>query len=128
MRLPVAATSLRAFWAVLALIQAAAAALSIGRAYSLSVFIPATLASALLAWQSPAWSPRFLAATVLHYVPFLLVNGILTALPVVRYHEAHFSGIRLFTIPVEDAVYSFLLLLANVAVYETLRAWTRKAP
>lgn len=126
-RLPVAASRLRAFWAALALLLAAAAATSAGRAYSLSVFIPAALASALLAWRTPAWSPRFLAAAVLHYLPFLLVNGILTSLPVVRYHEAHYSGIRILSIPVEDAAYSFLLLLANISVYETLRARARKA-
>jgi lycopene cyclase domain-containing protein len=126
-RSPLPASGLRLFWIGLAVLSTAAASLSIGRAYSLAVFTPAALAAAWLAWKAPVWAPRFLAAAVLHYIPFLLVNGILTALPVVRYHEGHFSGIRLFTIPLEDAAYSFLLLLANVAVYEALRARARRA-
>lgn len=120
-RIPVPVTALRALWIALSLLAASAAAMSAGRAYSLAVFAPAALAAAWLAWRPPAWAGRFLAAAAVHYVPFLLVNGILTALPVVRYHEGHFSGIRIVTIPIEDAVYSFLLLLANVAVYEAAR-------
>lgn len=125
-RLPWEARRLRPLWLGLASLSAVAAVLSAGRAYTLAVSALSALASALLAWRSPAWTPRFLAAAAIHYLPFLLVNGVLTALPVVHYDEARFSGIRILSIPVEDAVYSFLLLLSNVAVYESLRARERK--
>lgn len=55
----------------------------------------------------------------LHLVPFFLVNGILTAWPVVQYNDEETLGIRLGTIPMEDTVYSLNLLLTNVLIYET---------
>ncbi len=50
--------------------------------------------------------------------PFILANGILTALPVVRYGPEAFSGIRLFTIPLEDILYNVTLLGFELLVYE----------
>src|SRR5690606_35486100 len=55
---------------------------------------------------------------LVHLVPFLIVNGILTYLPIVRYNDLENLGIRIFTIPIEDTVYSFLLLLMNISFYE----------
>jgi lycopene cyclase domain-containing protein len=51
----------------------------------------------------------------------LIINGILTALPVVEYNPDHDLGIRLFTIPIEDFFYFFLLLLMNLTIYEYLK-------
>jgi lycopene cyclase domain-containing protein len=47
-----------------------------------------------------------------------IVNGLLTALPVVEYNGTVFSNIRLFDIPIEDFSYFLLLMLMNVFVYE----------
>ncbi len=54
-------------------------------------------------------------------VPFLIVNGFLTAIPVIRYNNAENLGIRIFTIPVEDIFYGFLLFLMNIIIFEILR-------
>lgn len=54
-------------------------------------------------------------------VPFLIVSGILTALPVVEYNQAHILGIHIFTVPIENLAYFFLLLLINVTIYEYLK-------
>lgn len=61
---------------------------------------------------------RFYFTYLVHLVPFLIVNGILTYLPVVEYNNGENLNIRIITIPVEDAIYSFLLLLMNITFYE----------
>lgn len=57
-------------------------------------------------------------AYIVSLAPFLFVNGVLTSIPIVEYNDQYNLGIRLFTIPVEDTVYSLLLLLMNVGLYE----------
>lgn len=69
-------------------------------------------------------SGRFYLAYVVHLIPFLLVNGVLTALPVVWYNNNHNVGVRLGTIPVEDTMYSMLLLLMTIIIYEFLKQKT----
>lgn len=61
---------------------------------------------------------KFYRAYLVSLIPFLIVNGILTSLPVVIYNDAENLGIRIFTIPVEDTMYSLLLLLMNVVLFE----------
>ena len=61
-------------------------------------------------------------------VPFFVVNGILTAVPVVRYNDAENIGFRLGTIPVEDPFYGFLLYLIVLTVLERLRGTFRVLP
>jgi lycopene cyclase domain-containing protein len=55
----------------------------------------------------------FLIGYALCLIPFSIVNGILTALPVVIYNDAENLGIRLYTIPFEDAFYGMLLILGS---------------
>jgi lycopene cyclase domain-containing protein len=68
----------------------------------------------------------FFIAYLIQLIPFLLVNGILTGSfiygEVVRYSDAETLGMRIFTIPVEDTVYSMLLLLLPVSIMEYLRS------
>ena len=61
---------------------------------------------------------KFYRAYLVSLIPFFIVNGILTALPVVTYNNAENLGVRIGTIPIEDTVYSLLLLLMNVTLYE----------
>lgn len=65
---------------------------------------------------------RFYLAYLVHLVPFLLVNGVLTYLPVVWYNNAYNLGLRLVSIPVEDTMYSMLMLLITISVYEGIRS------
>ncbi len=61
---------------------------------------------------------KFYLTWAISLIPFLIVNGVLTALPVVEYNDLHTLGIRLFTIPLEDAFYLFLMLIMNTTIYE----------
>ena len=63
----------------------------------------------------------FYLAYLVHLLPFLLVNGVLTSLPIVWYNNAYNLGIRLYTIPVEDTAYSMAMLLLTISVYEFLK-------
>lgn len=63
----------------------------------------------------------FLIAYIIILLPFLAVNGFLTALPVVKYNDLQNLGIRITTIPVEDIFYGMLLILMNVVLYEKLQ-------
>jgi hypothetical protein len=55
----------------------------------------------------------------------LLVNGVLTAVPIVWYNDQHNLSLRIGTIPVEDTLYSMLLLLLTITLYEWFK---RKKP
>lgn len=62
----------------------------------------------------------FLVSYAICLIPFLIVNGFLTAIPVVIYNDAENLGIRIYTIPFEDAFYGMLLILMNIVLYEKL--------
>lgn len=67
-----------------------------------------------------SWFSGFLLAYLISLVPFLLVNGVLTSIPVVWYNNAENLGIRVYTVPVEDFIYLFGLLLPSVNIYQLL--------
>lgn len=60
----------------------------------------------------------FLVSFVIILIPFLIVNGFLTAIPVVIYNDAENLGIRIYTIPFEDVFYGLLLTMMVVCFYE----------
>ncbi|MBR9977104.1 MAG: lycopene cyclase domain-containing protein [Bacteroidetes bacterium] len=69
---------------------------------------------------------RYAMFMVVMLVFFLVVNGILTALPVVTYAPTAIIGIRVFTIPIEDFAYLFALLTPTIALYEYLSGLRRR--
>lgn len=64
------------------------------------------------------WLSRFYMAYIVSLIPFYIVNGILTAIPVVLYNDTENLGIRIGTIPFEDHFYSMALLLMNIGFFE----------
>lgn len=70
----------------------------------------------------PAYMGRFYLAFLVLMAPFAIINGALTGLftaePVVWYNDTHNTGLRLATIPAEDVVYSLLMMLIPVTIFE----------
>ncbi len=88
------------------------------RAYTLYAFGGCGL-GLLLVVVLRRFAPRFrfdvfLLSYVIILVPFLLVNGVLTVLPVVIYNDAENLARRIYTIPVEDTFYGMLMVLGTV--------------
>lgn len=71
-------------------------------------------------WVRPKYLTTFYVSFLFHLIPFFIINGILTALPVVIYNNEENLNVRLFTIPIEDTIYSFLLLGINITIYQFL--------
>ncbi len=61
---------------------------------------------------------RFYFAYIISLLPFYIINGILTSIPIVMYNNAQNMGYRIGTIPFEDHFYSMSLLLMNVLFFE----------
>ncbi len=81
-------------------------------------------------WFAGFDASSFLISYLITILPFLVVNGFLTAIPVVTYNDAENVGFRIFSflpwpmhnIPVEDIFYGMLLVLMNVALFEKFRS------
>ncbi|MFZ4798323.1 MAG: lycopene cyclase domain-containing protein [Bacteroidia bacterium] len=88
------------------------------------------LALALLLWHQlylkKSYMAYFWMAYVVHLIPFLLVNGVLTGLvtpePVVGYNSNEIIGLRIFTIPIEDTIYALTCLIIPITVLEYFKA------
>ena len=57
-------------------------------------------------------------------IPFFIINGVLTGSgldnPIVWYDNTENIGVRLFTIPAEDVIYAFGLLLSTLIIIDYL--------
>jgi lycopene cyclase domain-containing protein len=107
-------------WGLLGLLLLSMAVLHADKIYTVSVCVLGALASLALALSRPDYSGALMAAIAAQYVPFLLVNGLLTFLPVVSYRDTAIMGWHIGSIPIEDAIYSFVMLAGPVALFEFL--------
>lgn len=67
------------------------------------------------------WLSKFYRAYVVVLIPFYIINGILTATPIVIYNNAQNMGQRVGTIPFEDHFYCMAMLLLNIGFYEAYK-------
>jgi lycopene cyclase domain-containing protein len=93
------------------------------RTYTATTFISFSLLLFLIRFIfRQAWIGNLYRAWLLLLLPFFIVNGILTGTglssPVVWYNEEEIIGIRILTIPVEDIIYGFELVMLTVFFYE----------
>lgn len=68
------------------------------------------------------WLPRFYITYLVVLIPFFIINGILTSVPVVLYNPAKNMNLRIGTIPLEDFFYLMALLLMNVGFFEYFKS------
>ncbi|HQS05042.1 MAG: hypothetical protein B7X86_15710 [Sphingobacteriales bacterium 17-39-43] len=64
---------------------------------------------------------RFYLAYLVSLIPFYIVNGLLTSIPVVMYNNEENMAFRVGTIPFEDHFYSMAMLLLNIMFFEYFR-------
>jgi lycopene cyclase domain-containing protein len=109
---------------VLAFILLLLRVIHIERLYTGITFLLTGASLLIYLWKTRGRYPEYfyLAYLIIFAIPFLLVNGVLTGLgleqPVVWYNNSENLAIRVFTIPVEDFIYGFLLFFMNVVIYE----------
>ena len=93
------------------------------KTYTAATFISCSLLLFLIRFIfQQAWVGNLYRTWLILLLPFFIVNGILTGTglssPVVWYNGNETIGIRILTIPVEDIIYGFELLLLTVFFYE----------
>jgi lycopene cyclase domain-containing protein len=64
---------------------------------------------------------KFYFSYFVSLLPFVIVNGILTSMPVVEYSSLHIMNIRFINIPLEDFSYFFLMHLMVTTIYEYIK-------
>lgn len=84
-----------------------------------SLAIPLTL---IVLKYNPKLLQHFFLTFLVMLIPFFIVNGILTGSwiesHVVWYNNAENLGIRMGTIPVEDSIYAYSMILMNLFFFE----------
>lgn len=91
-----------------------------GRAYSMVTMLISGILLLIQVFMGyhRQWLSHFYLTYLVSLVPFLIVNGVLTAKPVVWYNDTENLGIRIFTIPIEDSIYLMGMMLITLMVYE----------
>ena len=109
------------FW-ILAGVFLLAGILNLKRGYTRLAFLScaAFLLLALAIKPSLLQSSHTWEYFLFSFIAFLIVNGILTGLPVVLYNPKAILGFRVITIPVEDFFYNFSFLGFNLLLYRWL--------
>lgn len=98
-----------------------------GHAYTFYTCFFTVLYLLILLLLKVGFMSRFYLAYLVSLLPFLIVNGLLTAIPVVLYNDNENLGVRIYTIPADDLIYGFLMILMSVSWYEFFKKRYRPA-
>lgn len=115
----------RPFLALLSLVLLITGLIFAQRLYTSVVFVLTACLLCYHLYRRTPWLSLFLRAWLVSFIPFFLVNGILTGSfldePIVWYNDAHNLGIRMITIPIEDSMYNLLMFLMTTQIMEWLK-------
>ena len=96
------------------------AAFNISKSYTFLNYLIAGLAVLITLFLNIKLLQKYFITYLIIFIPFLIVNGILTGSyiegEVVWYNNLENLGIRIFTIPIEDAAYAFSLILIPLTI------------
>ena len=98
------------------------AVLHTDQAYTFTTNLFAALLITFLKLKRVTFLSRFYLTYIVSTIPFLIVNGLLTSIPVVLYNDSENLGVRLYTIPLDDFIYSFLMLLITISLNEFFKS------
>ncbi len=100
------------------------------RAYTSVDMIFAIITLALVHKFNPELLQSFYITFLFMLIPFFIVNGILTGTGIegniVWYNDEENLGIRLGTIPIEDTVYAFSMILMNLSLFYKFKSKKEK--
>lgn len=106
----------------LILILAILVAFNLDKWYTLVNFSLAILLTWVVLKYKPELLQYFFLTFLVMLIPFFIVNGILTGSwidnEVVWYNNAENLGLRMGTIPVEDSIYAYSMILMNLFLFE----------
>lgn len=92
------------------------------RLYTSVIFILTALLLLYNVYKRQPWLGFFLLAYLVSLIPFLIVNGVLTGYfttePIVWYDNTQNLGFRILSIPIEDAIYSLMMMLMTIQLME----------
>lgn len=116
----------RPFFVLLSAVLIVVGVIFYDRLYTSVIFILTALLLLYNVYKKQAWLSYFLLAYLVSLIPFIIVNGALTgyftAEPIVWYDDSQNLGIRILTIPIEDTIYSLMMMLMTVQLME----WFKK--
>ncbi len=105
-------------WLILAIFSAGMVAFYYEQIYTLVTFSLLVLIAAYFYLNPKKWHGYFILAYLFSLIPFFIVNGLLTAIPIVQYNDLENTGFRWGTIPFEDSFYGLALLMLIMIVLE----------
>lgn len=116
----------RPFFILLSAVLIVVGVIYYDRLYTSVIFILTALLLLYNVYKKQPWLSYFLLAYLVSLIPFLIVNGALTgyftAEPIVWYDDSQNLGIRILSIPIEDSIYSLMMMLMTIQLME----WFKK--